>query len=882
MKIDKKQLKNKKILFIIPILLIFIGFGFSGLNLGSLYGGIENADDTYYATINIDNTGGSELVGYQQLITIPYKTGMQSDFDDIIFTELDGTIISHDKSSFTSGTNADFYISLDCSADSTKDIYVYYGNSAMTDQSDPANVYKMYDDFENADAWIATDTKAKATISSDMAYTGSTSAKIQTGTLMETLERTDIPTTENIIIEVMMYQSANSFNGASMMSSYTDGKQNIVGTYHDGISTGSTTNFVDRYDLTWYDTGFPLTIGWHKLSILYDGTNVKKFINDVQVDSRTYTTITGTVVLGDFWDDSNSGNHYFDKFLIRQYILSEPSITIGDSALVPITFPEGYDTITNTKTYTGSDSGILTLDHAAIPLSSVEGSLTYNEEGVSNMRTITISNSGVDGALTDFQYTLDDRTLPAYASSYAKLHYYTDLGCTNEISQYIDPIDDSIVTLNVDLLDGNTLIYERAEAGDATSDPTAVYDGWIDGTTTTGWTGATGMLSVSDGKIRAYSLDTLQNVYSPLFTVADKFVVDMEYNYADTGEWYLEHDYLTNDAGYAYVKLKEYEYSNYFHIQNNDGNTAVASTTHKSGEMRWYSKIDLNSQKVVTSTIYNSADSVIMTASDFTFYSTAGTFDVNEVKLRIFGGDVDMVNNYIDQITVYQYTDNTQSHSYETLDGGNDFTVVSGSTSDITTAVVSTPTAFDVTVDETTTETTISTGCGDFDYTASLIWDEGIDFTKSINDTVFIASGNFTPLETSTSSLITCNHTIDTSSYNTIITTTVDDVEYDSTISSSQILTIVPNLDSTQHNVSIQANLTEITIPVAHSSGGGSVSVPTTVEEETTETVIEKTTEIIDNTKQFVNPIENIGYDVLFILVFVLIGGLYFLNMKRK
>ena len=101
--------------------------------------------------------------------------------------------------------------------------------------------------------------------------------------------------------------------------------------------------------------------------------------------------------------------------------------------------------------------------------------IEYNYGEYSKVRQIVISNSGTDGTLTDFQYQLANRNLPLYASGYEKLHYYYDLEFTQEIPQYRLPSNPATVFLKLNLSEGTTTIYERAESADAISSGDNVF-----------------------------------------------------------------------------------------------------------------------------------------------------------------------------------------------------------------------------------------------------------------------------------------------------------------------------------------------------------------------------------------------------------------------
>ena len=149
----------------------------------------------------------------------------------------------------------------------------------------------------------------------------------------------------------------------------------------------------------------------------------------------------------------------------------------GDGAMSTVQDPVhvytdvgNFSVTLTTNNATGSDS--MMMEEYVKAVNESGGS----DINLSSVRNVIISNTGSDGALTDFQYTLEDRTLPEYAINYSYLHYYYDSDFTQGIPQYRDEDDSSVVTLKLNLGLGNTTIYERAEEEEAASDLFSVFD----------------------------------------------------------------------------------------------------------------------------------------------------------------------------------------------------------------------------------------------------------------------------------------------------------------------------------------------------------------------------------------------------------------------
>ena len=94
--------------------------------------------------ITIDNTGNaSTLTNYQVKVTVTYDADMQSDFDDIRFTNASGTLLDHWLETKTDGSTATFWVEVESiPASNTATIYMYYGNGSVTSTSSLDNTFR--------------------------------------------------------------------------------------------------------------------------------------------------------------------------------------------------------------------------------------------------------------------------------------------------------------------------------------------------------------------------------------------------------------------------------------------------------------------------------------------------------------------------------------------------------------------------------------------------------------------------------------------------------------------------------------------------------------------------------------------------------------------
>jgi len=110
----------------------------------------------YRRPITIDNTSNSNnLTDYQVLVTLNTQSlissgKMRNDCGDIRFTDSNGTtLLNYWLESGCNTTLTKIWVKVPLiPANSTKTIYIYYGNPSATSLSNPDNTFIFFDDFE--------------------------------------------------------------------------------------------------------------------------------------------------------------------------------------------------------------------------------------------------------------------------------------------------------------------------------------------------------------------------------------------------------------------------------------------------------------------------------------------------------------------------------------------------------------------------------------------------------------------------------------------------------------------------------------------------------------------------------------------------------------
>ncbi len=113
-----------------------------------LYRPLQTASGwTTRTEITIHYSGTLPLANYQISLTIPYSTGMRSDFYDLRFAD-GGNCLSHWVESIT-GTTATVWVRVPVIVSPTTLISMYYGNPSAPSASDGVNTFEFFDGFED-------------------------------------------------------------------------------------------------------------------------------------------------------------------------------------------------------------------------------------------------------------------------------------------------------------------------------------------------------------------------------------------------------------------------------------------------------------------------------------------------------------------------------------------------------------------------------------------------------------------------------------------------------------------------------------------------------------------------------------------------------------
>jgi len=332
--------------------------------------------------------GGTPGVVSKELvvtITVPWETGINTDFTDIRFTHPDGkTFLCFHRSEYVASTYAVFKVSLDTIAPSPyyTPILIHFGNSsATTDKSAPFMVYRVHDDFEDAQygagrvfpyrQWwnlhgttsiVSGTDKISGTYSVNHTGNGSDDPSNIFYNTLGVYDPDGCRIEADFKIKTQGVGSETPYAWLSVPRYQADGaKVNLIDTHYDG--TNQKIRFLSYYDgsmhiaadATWMAGKVPAGTTYH-LTVIDTGTNMRVWINNVLYIDADYTNHirVGHYGMGGNRDTSIT----FDNICICRHSAVQPLTFGAVSATVSDSFD---DNSINTSIWTAVTHGNATV-----------------------------------------------------------------------------------------------------------------------------------------------------------------------------------------------------------------------------------------------------------------------------------------------------------------------------------------------------------------------------------------------------------------------------------------------------------------------------------------------------------------------------------------
>ena len=131
----------------------------SSLFYFTTYNGWWNTNWQKRKPINVTENSGATLTNYAVAMNVTYDDDMQPDFDDLRFTIYDSTVYDEVKLDYYIESKSDgswAYVWVEIPkipANNNATIYMYYGNSSVTSESNASATFIFWDDFEQDRGW---------------------------------------------------------------------------------------------------------------------------------------------------------------------------------------------------------------------------------------------------------------------------------------------------------------------------------------------------------------------------------------------------------------------------------------------------------------------------------------------------------------------------------------------------------------------------------------------------------------------------------------------------------------------------------------------------------------------------------------------------------
>ena len=285
----------------------------------------------YRQGLTITNSSGAGT-DYQVNTTITYDSEMQVDFDDIRFTDDDGsTLLDYWLESKIDSTSAEVWVKVADNLTSTQVIYMYYGNDAVSTTSSGADTFEFYEDWtteaigaqwtiENTDGSVSFNA-AGATHGSIIKVEGNDGAFVYSfysdsdyNSSYALRFRSNTEKTVGASQSTKQGWSDADANGYAMIESYQGAARIVI---RDDAAVTDHQNIADsNYD------------AWHIFDSTRDGTNTQWTTDGVEVAEGDNSPDALAYNVYVYVRDSEYDT-YNDWFVVRKWIVSEPVVALG-------------------------------------------------------------------------------------------------------------------------------------------------------------------------------------------------------------------------------------------------------------------------------------------------------------------------------------------------------------------------------------------------------------------------------------------------------------------------------------------------------------------------------------------------------------------------
>jgi|LGVE01.1.fsa_nt_gb hypothetical protein len=274
-------------------------------------------------------TGGASgaQTAFQLKLSVTHDSDMQADFDDLRFTQSDGTtLVDCWLESKTDSTSAIVWVEFPTTPANgvDQDYYMYYGNTGASNVWSGDNTFIIFDDFETG-----VDGYNGGTQSSDYAHTGTYSLKLPGAT--EAAKDYTLPT-HPFVMDRSVYMPSGQTGILGAAGLQSDNRINLLFAGHPTVGNWGYRDSSGGYT----DSGIAyLTDQWIELSmVMFAGTTWSAYQNATTIISGL-TSFSHTDVEKVYHYGYTDNNCYIDDIRVRKYAVNPSTYAFGSEETVP-------------------------------------------------------------------------------------------------------------------------------------------------------------------------------------------------------------------------------------------------------------------------------------------------------------------------------------------------------------------------------------------------------------------------------------------------------------------------------------------------------------------------------------------------------------------
>ncbi len=314
-------------------------------------GGIGVPDNEWFDTnwskrkqIRVENNDVTTYTNLPVEMVITYDSDMQSDFDDLRFTDNAGTLIPYWVEKYTLATDANIWVQVPTTtSNGVNSIYMYYGNVLATSSATSTGVFNVIDDFEDNNiseySGDTVDFQTGTTFNNDGTY--GLEAPNVNGRSDNGMYRTDITVSQGEIIRYMQYVDTSAGSGDETCTYF--GVQGSGSNYAVCLELFGIDRISIMKDALYNDsaagtvlasTTIIYTTGWHEVEIDWKTDNtINVTVNRSGSQVANATTSDSSYTSGGIGFGYWFQNGGWDSYTSRPRTDSDPTVYFGKESV---------------------------------------------------------------------------------------------------------------------------------------------------------------------------------------------------------------------------------------------------------------------------------------------------------------------------------------------------------------------------------------------------------------------------------------------------------------------------------------------------------------------------------------------------------------------